>query len=46
MVLFMKVKKKMADTPDCSYAMFVKKKFPWVWENYLKDEEAKRKKGR
>lgn len=32
--------KKMADTPNCSYAMFVKKKFPWVWENYLKMEEA------
>lgn len=28
--------KNMIDTPDCSYAMFVKKKFPQVWENYIK----------
>ena len=26
--------KNMIHTPDCSYAQFVKKKFPWVWERY------------
>lgn len=27
--------KNMAETADCSYALFVKKKFPQVWERYL-----------
>ena len=27
--------KDMQKTPDCSYAMFIKKKFPWVWERYM-----------
>lgn len=29
-------KKEMHKTPDCSYARFVKEKFPWVWEQYMK----------
>ncbi len=28
--------KDMRNTPDCSYAMFIKKKFPQVWERYMK----------
>ena len=31
--------KDMIKTPDCSYARFVRKKFPWVWEQYRADEE-------
>lgn len=27
--------KDMRKTLDCSYAMFIKKKFPWVWEKYM-----------
>lgn len=27
--------KNMIETPDCSYALFVKEKFPQVWENYI-----------
>ena len=27
--------KKMIDNPTCSYAMFVKKRFPQVWEKYI-----------
>ena len=30
------VEKKMINTPDCSYAKFVKEKFPKVWESYEK----------
>ena len=26
--------KDMIRTPECSYALFVKEKFPWVWEQY------------
>ena len=28
--------KNMIKTPDCSYALFVKRKFPQVWEKYVK----------
>ena len=27
--------KDMIKTPDCSYALFIKKKFPHVWESYM-----------
>ena len=27
--------KEMYKTPDCSYAMFVKRKFPFVWDEYV-----------
>lgn len=27
--------KDMVKTPDCSYAMFIKKKLPQVWEKYM-----------
>lgn len=27
--------KQMHKTPDCSYAAFVRKKFPFVWEQYM-----------
>jgi len=27
--------KKMVETPDCSYARFVREKFPMVWEKYI-----------
>ena len=30
-------KKEMWKTPDCSYALFVKKKFPWIWEQYVQN---------
>ena len=26
--------KRMIETPDCAYAVFVREKFPWVWEQY------------
>lgn len=26
--------KEMIKTPDCSYAKFVREKFPWIWEKY------------
>ena len=29
-------RKGMIETPDCSYAEFVKRKFPKVWEDYEK----------
>lgn len=32
--------KNMIETPDCSYARFVRKKFPWVWERYVKGQEC------
>jgi len=28
-------KKEMIKIPDCSYALFIKEKFPWVWETYI-----------
>lgn len=28
--------KKMIETPECSYARFVREKFPWIWEKYEK----------
>jgi len=31
--------KDMIKTPDCSYARFVREKFPWVWEWYRAGEE-------
>lgn len=31
--------KHMVDTPDCSYAVFIKEKFPQVWEKYIGDLE-------
>ena len=30
--------KRMLLTPDCSYARFVRAKFPWVWEQYAEEE--------
>ncbi len=30
--------KDMISTPDCSYAVFVKDKFPQVWERYLNEK--------
>lgn len=32
-------RKNMKDIPDCSYARFIQKKLPVVWERYLKSEE-------
>lgn len=29
--------KNMKDAPDCSYAMFVKQKFPDIWRQYIHD---------
>lgn len=29
--------KKMYQTPDCSYARFVKAKFPFIWDQYISD---------
>lgn len=31
--------KNMIETPDCSYALFIKKKLPQVWERYLSQYE-------
>ena len=25
----------MIETPECSYAKFVREKFPWIWEKYI-----------
>lgn len=33
--------KAMVKTPDCSYALFIQKKFPQVWENYITQEKQK-----
>lgn len=35
MILAYITKKEMWKTPDCSYALFVKAKFPWIWEQYM-----------
>lgn len=29
--------KEMFKTPQCSYVMFIKKKFPFIWEEYIED---------
>lgn len=29
--------KEMYKTPTCSYALFIKKKFPFIWEEYIED---------
>lgn len=26
----------MIETPECSYARFVREKFPWIWEKYVR----------
>ena len=33
--------KDMINMPDCSYARFVREKFPWVWERYLAGEDRR-----
>lgn len=38
MILSYIKEKDMIKTPDCSYAMYIKKKFPQVWEQYEKEE--------
>lgn len=30
--------KELARTPDCSYAVFVRDRFPGVWEEYLRED--------
>ncbi len=35
MILNYLIKKDMIQTPDCSYAVFVREKFPHVWQKYL-----------
>lgn len=30
--------KDMRSTPDCSYALFVKEKFPFIWEDYMNSQ--------
>ena len=30
--------KEMVRTPDCSYAVFVRNRFPGVWEEYLREQ--------
>lgn len=37
MILDYITKKEMWKTPDCSYALFIKKKFPWIWEQYVQN---------
>ena len=32
-------KKNMWKNPECSYALFVKKKFPWIWEQYWTEHQ-------
>ena len=32
--------KDMVKTPDCSYAIFIRKKLPQVWERYMRKVEA------
>jgi len=31
--------KDMIKTPDCSYALYIQKKFPRVWEKYLSENK-------
>ena len=38
MILSYIKEKDMIKTPDCSYALYIKKKFPQVWEQYEKEE--------
>jgi hypothetical protein len=38
-------KKGMIEMPDCSYAKFVREKFPVVWERYVKSCSAENSKG-
>ncbi len=33
--------KEMVRTPDCSYAVFVRNRFPGVWEEYLRENNRK-----
>lgn len=33
--------KNMSDTPDCSYALFIKEKFPHVWERYSRERKKR-----
>ncbi len=28
--------KRMIEAPECSYARFVREKFPWIWEKYVR----------
>ena len=37
------LEKHMIATPECSYTLFIKKKFPWVWEQYCIEEQQKLK---
>lgn len=30
-------KKEMWKNPECSYSLFVKAKFPWIWEQYMQE---------
>ncbi len=39
------LEKHMITTPDCSYALFIKKMFPWVWERYCLEEEQRGEEG-
>jgi hypothetical protein len=39
MVLSYIKEKNMIETPDCSYALFVKEKFPTVWRQYEKENK-------
>ncbi len=33
--------KNMIQTPNCSYALFIKEKFPHVWEKYILSNSSK-----
>ena len=35
MILGVIQEKNMKDTPNCSYAEFVKNKFPLIWDDYI-----------
>ena len=38
MILSYITEKEMIKTPDCSYAVYIKEKFPQVWEQYIQNE--------
>lgn len=40
MILAFIRKKEMWKKPDCSYARFVKEKFPWIWEAYTESRNG------
>lgn len=45
MILQILKEKDMKENPECSYAKFVREKFPWVWEEYLSGQRMETMQG-